>query len=99
MARSYIGDWPSINTDLLPPEEHLIGWRLSTFGLRGLLVYCRGFQVALSLFDFSEAQIEAIKGKDPADLSLPLREWQFLAGRDGAITIFHFGKAMGQIRK
>jgi hypothetical protein len=31
-------------------------------------------------------------------LSLPLREWQFLAGRDGAITIFHFGKAMGQIR-
>jgi hypothetical protein len=85
--------------DLLPPEEQWTAWRLSTFGLRGLLVYCRGFQVALSLFDFSDARIEAMKGLDQVELSLPLREWQFLAGRDGAITIFHFGKAMGQIRK
>jgi hypothetical protein len=78
MASSFIGDWPSINMDLLPPEEQLTAWRLSTFGLRGLLVYCRGFQVALSLFDFSSAQVELMKGQDPAALSLPLREWQFL---------------------
>jgi hypothetical protein len=88
--------WPSINLELLPLEEQMTAWRLSAIGLRGLLVYCRGFQVALSLFDFANANIDP-KGKEP-EYGLPFKEWLYLAGRDGALTIFHFGKAMRQIR-
>jgi hypothetical protein len=88
--------WPSINMELLPWEEQLIAWRLSAIGLRGLLIYCRGFQVALSLFDFASANIDP-NGKEP-ERGLPFKEWLYLAGRDGALSIFHFGKAMGQIR-
>src|SRR5438067_575630 len=88
--------WPSINMELLPPEEQLIAWRVSSIGLRGLLLYSRGFQVALSLFDFAKANVPE-KGKEP-EVGLPFNEWMYVAGRDGALTIFHFGKALCEIR-
>ena len=65
--------WPSINMELLPPEEQLIAWRVSSIGLRGLLLYCRGFQVALFLFDFASANIDP-DGKEP-EVGLPFKEW------------------------
>ena len=97
MATSPVREhWPSINMGFLPAEEQLIAWRLSSIGLRGLLVYCRGFQVALSLFDFAIANVPK-KEKEP-EIGLPYREWMHLAGRDGALTVFHFGKALCEIR-
>src|SRR5947207_15098806 len=32
------------------------------------------------------------------EFALPFNEWLYVAGRDGALTIFHFGKAICQIR-
>src|SRR4051812_35353274 len=89
---------PTINIAALPPEEQIItAWEISN-GLRNLSRYCRGFQIAMSLFDFSKAETVRFEA-DGIKPSLPFQEWMYLAGRDAAITIFHFGKAISIIRR
>lgn len=87
---------PTINMDALPSGEQMLAWHLSN-GLRTLAAYCRGFEVALSLFDASMAEIDRLQseGNEPASL---YKEWMYLAGRDAAVTIFHFGKTIHIIR-
>jgi hypothetical protein len=85
---------PRFEVNRLPPEE-----RKPTLILEGTLnslhAYCDDFAAAIHLFDFCEKNIEQNK-----DASANLRRvvlwqsWQKLAGRDGAMTIFHFGKAL-----
>ncbi len=88
---------PRINLDLFPSEEVVsIGWRLQN-SLGSLLAHARTFDVALALFDYSNAQLASIK--DENEPSPPFKEWRSLAGRDGALSLFHFGNTIEVIRK
>jgi hypothetical protein len=49
------------------------------------------FSAALSLFDFSMGELEKATENRTAH---PMFRWPFIAARDGAMSIYHFGKAM-----
>jgi hypothetical protein len=89
----HILDWPpSIASEGLPEEEHEAALQVTT-ALRAMMFYQHDFRAALALFDFSRAEIERTRGTDDLDRSF-VSEWTFLAGRDGAMSIFHFGKSI-----
>lgn len=57
--------------------------------------YAKRFEATLGLFDWCQDQRGTIPPKERrgADAAR-FRRWQSIAGRDGAMTIFHFGKTM-----
>lgn len=74
--------------------------------------YVKEFQAALNLFDFAESEIGSVynqKATEPqlSMLIMPgqnnklqlLMQWQLIAARDGAITIFNFGKTLEAANK
>ncbi len=86
-----IKDWPpSINCNGLPKAERDAASHL--FGLfSSLMSYGDDFRSALALFDHCQSEIAKAKSTGVRP-SVPLMEWQFIAARDGAMSVFHFGK-------
>jgi hypothetical protein len=67
--------------------------------LDSLDYFVGSFRAAVALFDFSRAQvIRAIKSQEERKtISKDIREWQFIAARDGAMSIYHIGKVLKEI--
>lgn len=90
---------PIINLRGAPDAEQSAIIRLN-FALGRLRRYESDFNAALSLFDFCEHQKNIARSSmktDPfkyMDISQQLTAWQFVAGRDAALTIYHFGWAI-----
>lgn len=100
---------------LMPPWFHPLGLPeverdgASAIGsaLSSLEWYIKTFRSALSLFDFSQRHVtllvEKIKenrdDRTARDEHEMMREWPFVAARDGAMTIYHFGRARDGIHE
>jgi hypothetical protein len=57
--------------------------------------YCDSFADAIHLSDFCQQNLEKAKTESvDKRLLMRWRSWRRLAGRDGAMTIFHFGKSI-----
>ena len=78
---------PSINLDLLPPGERDAAWNLNS-SINGLAAYVSDFQAALELFDFSQFF------RRRNFVNQQFSKWQFLAARDGAMTMYHFSRVL-----
>jgi hypothetical protein len=79
---------PWLNADNLPEAERPIAFKISTH----LMVFhslLASFHAAINLYDFCE--------NEPGR-TLGAYGWQQIAGRDGAMTIWHFYTAMEEIR-
>ena len=91
---------PIIMLSLLPKSEqrasHYVNGLLSR-----LYSYVGQFEAALSLFDFSNDQIEAVRTGPKANVprTQELHRWKLMAARDSAMTVYHFGKTTGGIRR
>jgi hypothetical protein len=86
---------PTINMELLPSEEQLIAWRL-TNALASLAGYQQDLEADLALFDFCNHQMTGLETNEPS-IGL-FRSWRSLAGRDGAMSIYHFGMTLERVR-
>jgi hypothetical protein len=99
---------PIILADAFPEEERAkvrhIGYSLAWLSGRH-----NQFAAALSLFEFAEQRQEAMAGEEAAQRQHPrygdwwaealrLANWQFVAARDGAMSIYHFARTMQGIR-
>ena len=92
--------YPRISTSFFPDREAEAIGHLS-LALSSLNSYVINFEAALALFDFCGA-IRAASGvppQGPLSDRIMLMSWRFLAARDGAMTIFHFGKTLQAIRR
>jgi hypothetical protein len=57
--------------------------------------YVANFSETLSLFDFCQTQVDAFVGDKIRNPEFSrIRAWQRIAARDGAMTVFHFGKTL-----
>lgn len=61
--------------------------------------YLDEFNSALALFDWCKAQRDANAGNPDFSPMLMLANWMTMAGRDGAMTLFHVIKTMEATRK
>jgi len=94
---------PTINYDI--PEAELDAVREIGHWLWMLDNFVTDFYAALELFDYTETHyktgFENVPANPPPSLgvvfNVPMK-WQFIAARDGAMTIFHFQKTMEAIR-
>jgi hypothetical protein len=88
---------PTIETESLPSEEGLIvSWNLRNSLVR-LFVHARDFEAALGLFDFANEHLTSpTLSNEQASM---LKEWVRLAGRDGAMSIYHFGMTLRATQK
>ena len=81
---------PQLVTTGLPERE-----RHATFSLVRLLhnldEYTQQFHAALNLFDFALSQVLNPEQRH-------VRQWLFIACRDGAMTIFHFGQTLKYVK-
>jgi hypothetical protein len=81
-------DWPpSLNVTSLPRTEIEIAVNISV-RLMSFNSYLATFNSAIQLFDFCQTEDGRRIGGG----------WQFIAGRDGAMTIWHIGQSMQTIR-
>ncbi|MCP4308444.1 MAG: hypothetical protein GY788_26910 [bacterium] len=91
---------PSIRLPSTSLPEHIrVGDQLTPIierSLTHLLYYTRTFAAALALFDFGSK--ERPKIGPLSDVGRTLMEWQFMAARDGAITLNNFTKTLEKIR-
>jgi hypothetical protein len=78
----------------MPEGEQDAAW-VVLCGIRKLQSYCRDFAFALLLFKNADQLASASPYPQSRNL---ISEWKVLAARDGAMTIYHFGKAMEGIR-
>ena len=85
---------PRINIQGLPDKEQIVVRNMTVLFL-GLATYANEFRAALMLYQFCTAQIQIPKSGRAADL--PFDQIQFVAGRDGAMSIYHFGKTIEAI--
>jgi hypothetical protein len=79
------------------PEKEKEAVQAVQNGLRNLATYVQHFSAALALFHHAE-QILA-QQEQHSDIRQAARGWKFLAGRDGAMTIYHFGIAAEGVRR
>jgi hypothetical protein len=78
-------------------EEHAI-WPISVSFYK-LDRYVADFESSLNLFDFCHDKLlPTPEGPQKHGLTR-LRDWQLIAARDGAMTIFHFGMTMKGVKK
>lgn len=100
-------DRPTIDLRKLEKDDHRAAMFIQN-GIRDIGRYMDDFAAAVSLFDFSETADRQLFAARPNILS-PERDawreqsrrytaWMMIAARDGAMTIFHFGKAYEGIR-
>lgn len=91
---------PDLRLCNFPEDEHGQIWTISG-QLGDLSSYLKNFEAAVSLFDFCIQAIQSQRGIDPqinVHGMASLHRWQLIAGRDGAMTIYHFAKTMTAIR-
>lgn len=85
---------PRISMPFIARNE-IEGARHLQRSLRCLNDYVEEFSEALALFDFCQVQADAFTGGKLRDPEFSrIRGWQRIAARDGAMTIFHFGKTL-----
>ncbi|MGP0093936.1 MAG: hypothetical protein ACLPKB_28935 [Xanthobacteraceae bacterium] len=67
--------------------------------LDSLDYFVGSFRAAVALFDFSHAQVRHAIESQKERIIIPkdIREWQFIAARDGAMSIYHIGKVLKEI--
>lgn len=73
----------------LPEKEQPVAASIVE-NLRALASYERAFQNDLALFDFAYDQ----KNSDDYDASAKALAWMFIAGRDGAMMLYHVGMTL-----
>jgi hypothetical protein len=91
--------------DELPPEEHRCALVL-IFNLVQISRLVDDFAAAVALLDYAEksaADVEAVSpgASKPIEIARvvhALKLWNDMAGRDAAMTVFHFGKTLAAIR-
>jgi hypothetical protein len=80
---------PELHFRNVPEKQHhallLIGHNLDM-----LEYHLNSFEAALKLFEYSARQIRTQERRSRV---LPFRRWQFMAARDGAMSIYHFAWA------
>ncbi|RVG68165.1 hypothetical protein [Sinorhizobium meliloti] len=90
-------DWrttiPSFKLSTIPEEEHEIATHLS-FLLYKLHTYAEDFLSGLLLFD----NVGTLAERAGPEYERIVSKWLFIAARDGAMTIFHYGKVLHLIR-
>ena len=80
---------PRLNEEGLPEAERETARNISS-ALMSLMSYIESFRDALALFDFCDTLDKRAAGNNA---------WKFLAARDGAMTIFHIGRAMAAVHE
>lgn len=75
------------------PESQQSAARAVDYALAGLDYYALNFKAALDLFDSCKLHLRKHTTKE----SKKWRDWQFIAARDGALSIYHFGWSMTAI--
>lgn len=89
------GDWPpNLDIESLPKSEQNAVSHVPRL-LLAMANYTNDFRGALALYQFSTAKPDWAKsaGLDMGNLD----QWRFIAARDGAMSIYHFAKAMEDI--
>jgi hypothetical protein len=76
------------------PEAQRQGLRLLGHALDNLEYYANCFEAALKLYDYCA---ESTRGVMRPRAANSYREWQFIAARDGALSIDHFFEAMSAL--
>ena len=68
--------------------------------LRQLSKYAEDFFHAVALFDIAGANAQRVMSAQPINRVMFDRfvQWQFIAARDGAMTIFHFAKSLDALK-
>ncbi|MBX9593050.1 MAG: hypothetical protein K2X46_01705 [Roseomonas sp.] len=84
--------FPGLDPESLPQEERseIFDLQIQITSLRS---YVDDFLAVLTLFD-AVPNLEAANKMHAATI----RRWSFVAARDGAMTIYHFGKALELVR-
>ncbi len=84
---------PQIDICRLPEGERKVAWLVQNTLLQ-LALRMEDFQAALELFDFCASHIrENLLDKQFA-LIRNYTKWQLLSARDGAMTLYHFGRTI-----
>lgn len=84
---------PEIDPHQLPPDEQDAARNLND-SLRALPDYANQLRSAVSLFENCDRMLEAQPNPDQPGLLEMFWGWKTVAARDGAMTIWHFGKRM-----
>ncbi len=88
-----IGDWPVLDLKALPLKERAAAAHVQV-SLHYLFFHARDFAAALALFDEKHVQEAraAVTGKTNWGT-----QHKYIAARDGAMTLYHFGKTADDI--
>jgi hypothetical protein len=102
MGESQATDWPfdgppSFSTGKLPKEERSAVFVLES-ALGSMHHFCSAFSDALNLFRFCKKNFVRQEASGNLLTAEALGKWQFVAARDGAMSIFHFGEALAGAR-
>jgi len=84
---------PRINPNRFPEKEQQSAYACESC-LRDIASCVRDFKYALALGDFCAFQMRIQQANPRPGLGEELFPWQLIACRDGAMTIYHFAKAM-----
>lgn len=77
------------------PEVQLEALQFVGHALDNLEYFANSFEAALKLFDYSAGQIKAA----PKHRRELMRGWQFVAARDGVVTIYNFREAIKSVKQ
>src|SRR6266850_1064928 len=88
---------PDLYMDGLSSEEVGVAWNLS-ISFRRLVDHTNEFRGALVLFNFCSDCLAAVENGQ-CETNLPLRLWRLMAGRDGAMSLYHFGCTIEEIQR
>lgn len=84
---------PRLYREGLPDNEGDAAWLVET-ALSGFEGHVRDFNAALTLFDFSEAEMR----RSQAGPQHPAFGWMFVAARDGGMSIYHAYTVLDGVR-
>jgi hypothetical protein len=89
---------PSIDRSRIPVDQMPAFLHIMSL-LADLAVYERRFLLAVYLFEYSIQAAHEISDFVTLELSLwTTGDWQSMAGRDGALTIYHFGSTIDGLK-
>ena len=86
-----------INVDALRPAEHENAAAIQS-ALNSIPTHVEDFVAAFRLFEFILNNLDAIDDA-PIKAARTASAWAQIAARDGALSIFHFGKLMEGIKQ
>jgi hypothetical protein len=95
MGEPPVRDWPpKIHTEGLPEKEREAAAHIEAACLQ-LATFANQFRAALHLFDFvTSVECQMVVIRNP---QWRVEEWKFIAAREGAMSIYHFAKALEDI--